>query len=67
MRMNSSDQNRRPLPFIADLCAHLSEAEVREAEDRFWGYVEIVRRIHERRERERVMSSDRFDNSREGF
>lgn len=62
--MNELDHNSTRLPFIADLCAHLSDDEISAAEDRFWGYVEIVRRIHARLERER---ESRFDNPEKGF
>jgi hypothetical protein len=48
------------LPFVRRLCGHLSEHEIQEAEASFWRYVEIVRRIHERINREEV-SPPRFD------
>lgn len=63
--MTQTENNPTTLPFLTKLCAHLSDEDMRAAEDRFWGYVDIVRRIHERVETEQVNLSGRFDKAEE--
>ncbi len=48
----SEQEEHQQIPFIRKLCTHLSEEELIEAEARFWRYVDIVRRIHEREQQE---------------
>ena len=50
--MSENHRPHQPLPFIRELCAHLSDEEIEAAEASFWRYVDIVRGIHERIERE---------------
>jgi hypothetical protein len=40
-----TNHKKPPLVFIRELCAGLTEEEINEAEERFWRYLEIVRRI----------------------
>ncbi len=51
--------DRNPeFPFIRELCAHLSEEEIQEANESFWRYTEIVRGIFDRQERDRKFAQD---------
>jgi hypothetical protein len=51
--MKSAAQTPRPIPFIQKLCAHLSEEELRDSEERLVAYLKIMIRIFKRVERER--------------
>ena len=51
--MKSATELPRPIPFIQKLCAHLSEEELTEAEERLVAYLKIMIRIFERIECER--------------
>ena len=65
--MERQEKRKTKIPFIVELCPHLSDADIRTAEDRFRSYVETVRRIHLRLERDRHLPMHRFDNQEEGF
>jgi len=47
--------SKNEIKFIRELCSHLSEEEIREAEETFREYVEIVWRIFERTEAEQKL------------
>lgn len=53
---------RPPIAFIRKLCAHLSESDIQEAEERFWEYLELLRDIVLRRQQGGNPQS-RFDKS----
>jgi len=40
---------KRPIPFVRKLCAHLSEKEIEEAEERLRQYIRFAFRIHGKR------------------
>ncbi|MBN4046442.1 hypothetical protein JYU02_00410 [bacterium AH-315-P15] len=54
LRTYMIDANKHRVEFIRELCAHLSNDEINEAEENFWRYVETVRGIYLRLERERL-------------
>jgi hypothetical protein len=64
-------RSRPPLTFIRKLCADLPEEKINEAEERFWRYLEIVRRIaqyHQHRaETDPTNTLPRFDKPENGF
>ena len=60
MRDIQDKETPQPIPFIRELCAHLSEENLQEAEASFWRYLDIVRSIHERLKHE-ATPTDRFD------
>lgn len=39
---------KRPIPFVRRLCAHLSEEEIEEAEERWRQYIALAVQIHRR-------------------
>jgi len=41
--------DKRPIPFVRKLCAHLSEKEIEEAEERLRQYIRLALQIHGRR------------------
>lgn len=57
--MDDPERRERPrLPFITKLMKGRSRKEIDEANERFWGYIDIVKGIHERLESERSTSDD---------
>jgi hypothetical protein len=55
-----SANNQKPhITFIQELCKELPEKQIHEAEETFWAYLEIVKRITERsRDASNVHSHD---------
>ena len=43
-----------PLPFIRTLLADKTEEEIRDAEERFFDFLDLVERIHTRIQREKT-------------
>lgn len=43
--MNLNQENQ--IPFIRELCYHKPEEEIKEAEDNFRAYLELIEQIHQ--------------------
>ena len=51
--MKGSIKKTPAISFVRELCAHLSEKEILDAEERFASYVKIAIKIFERIQREK--------------
>ena len=66
-----SHSQRPSLHFIRRLCGNLSEAQIAEAEERFWHYLDIVRDIARRQLRKKddqdadISDPNGFDRSQQ--